>query len=128
MQPVGVREWLGLHERDSFLSVLTLSELSRGVFLLRTKGASRKASTLETWISHVENSVAGRLLAVDRVIGHRTGEMLAKADASGHHPSFVDACLAATAATHALTVVTFNAKHFDAFGVSHRKPVLDRAS
>ena len=117
-----VQSWLGMHERESFLSVLTLSELGRGTILLRMKGASTKAARLEAWIDEVEASVSGRLLAVDRNIGRRTGEMLARAEAAGHRPSFVDACLAATAAERGFTVMTFNAKHFAAFGVAHRKP------
>lgn len=120
-----LREWLLAHEHVSFVSVLTLSELCRGTALLRLKGAIAKARQLDTWVSQVEQAVSRRLLSVDRAIGRRTGDLLASAQAAGHGPSFVDACLAATAAERGLTVVTFNSRHFDAFGVPHQTPASD---
>lgn len=125
VRPIAVHDWLAAHEHESFISVLTLSELSRGMVLLRLKGSLRRAKLLEAWILEVEGTVSGRLLDVDRNIGWRAGELLATAEAAGHRPGFVDACLAATAAERRLTVVTFNARHFDALGVPHRRPALD---
>ena len=126
-RPTEVLDWLVAHERESFLTIVTLSELARGMALLNLNGSAREARMLETWMSQVEESVSGRLLIVDRAISRWTGEMLDRAEANGHQPIFVDACLAASAAERGFTVVTFNARQFDAFGVPHRRPALDDA-
>ena len=52
--------------------------------------------------------------------------MLARAEVAGQRAGFGDACLAATAAELGFSVVTFNTKHFVAFGVPHRRPVPER--
>ena len=120
-----VHGWLAEHKDRSYLSVVTFSELWRGAYRLHARGSLRKAHHLEAWIAAVESSVAGRVLPVDSPIGRRTGILVARAEAAGHQPSFVDACLAATAAERDFTVITFNTRHFVAFGVPHRKPLAD---
>ena len=125
--PAGVRDWVNAHAAVCYLSVMTIAELWRGAELLRMKGALRKASDLEAWIGAIESSVRGRILSADPAVGRTTGILLARAEAVGHQPSFVDACIAATAAIHDFTVVTFNARHFVAFGVPHRTPLRSAA-
>ena len=118
-----VQRFLDLHWHQSFLSTLTVGELWFGVARLDLRGATRKSSRLRRWVADVEHSYAERILPADLMIGRRTGELLARAGAAGQQPNFVDACLAATAYERGFTVVTFNARHFDAFGVSHRTPL-----
>lgn len=116
--------FLDRHFRQSFISVVTLGELWFGAERLRLRGDSRKASVVASWIDEIVNSYAERLLSLDGAIGRLTGELLARAEAAGHDPGHEDACIAATAAVHGFTIVTFNALRFDALGVPHRPPTL----
>lgn len=124
-EDAGVPLFLDRHYRQSYISVVTLGELWFGAERLRLRGADRKASLVASWIEEVETSYAERLLGVDVAIGRVTGEVLARAEAAGHDPGHEDACLAATAAVHGFTVVTFNARHFQALGVPYRSPTAD---
>lgn len=121
-----VQAFLDRHWLESFVSVLTVGELWFGVERLRLRGATRRAARLGRWTEDVQTTYAGRLLPPDLAIGRRSGEMLARAEKAGHQPGFVDACLAATAAERGFTVVTFNGRHFQAFGVPYRSPLSVR--
>jgi predicted nucleic acid-binding protein len=119
-----VRDWVRAFGRSSYLSVISLSELQYGVTKLIEKGAHRKARDLAAWAETIMSSFADRLLPVDREIARRTGELLARAEFAGTKPEFEDACIAATADRHGLTVVTQNLKHFEAFGVPFQPPIV----
>lgn len=117
-----VREWLLAHEGLSRVSVVTLAELHFGVERLRRRGPNRKADLLSSWLNEIEEGFSSRLLPIDAPISRRTGALLARAEAAGSNPGFADACIAATADLAGFEVVTFNARHFSAFGVSFRVP------
>ena len=117
-----VADWLLGHKGQSFLCVVTLTELRYGVDRLRFKGASQKATLLDNWLEGVETSFGARLLAMNARVAARTGHLLAKAEVAGVSPGLADACIAACAQLTDRTVVTFNARHFSAFGVPFRAP------
>jgi toxin FitB len=119
-----VRDWVRLFGRNSYLSVISISELQYGVTRLIEKGADRKARELSAWAEMIITLFAGRLLSVDHEIARRTGELLARAEFAGMKPEFEDACIAATADRHGLTVVTQNLRHFEAFGVPFQPPTV----
>ncbi len=114
--------WLQRHGDQAYLSVVSLSEIQYGVARLVQRGAHRRAAQLQQWINTVVDHYAARCLALDLATARRTGELLAKAEAEGHAPTFEDASLAATADLHQLIIVTFNLKHFRAFGVPFQEP------
>jgi predicted nucleic acid-binding protein len=117
-----VRSWLLGHRGHSYISVVTLAELHFGVDRLRRQGASRKAELLNGWLHEIETLFSARMREVDVQVSRRTGELLARAEASGHDPGFADACIAATADLAGYEVVTFNRRHFTALGVPFRVP------
>ncbi len=119
---LNLQAWFSLYEAVSYLSVATLSELHLGTELARRRGASRKADNLQAWLDGVMVVFVDRLLPIDPPIARRTGELLAKAEAAGQNPGFVDACIAATAEILEHRVVTFNARHFAVFDVPFGPP------
>ena len=114
--------WLQRHGEQTFLSVVSLSEIQFGVSRLVQRGAHRRAAQLQHWINAVLDRYADRCLTLDLAAARRTGELLARAEADGHDPTFEDASLAATADVHRLVVVTFNTRQFRAFGVPFQEP------
>jgi toxin FitB len=117
-----VRHWLQGFGESSYLSVITLSELQYGTARLNEQGATRKAQELSAWVESMIALFHDRFLPVDQQIARRTGELLARAEFAGHKPGFEDACIAATADLHRLTIVTHNVKHFVAFGIPFQQP------
>ncbi len=114
--------WLTLNGDRSYISVISLSEMQYGVTRLLERGAHRRATALRTWMNETLTLFADRILPLDRAAAHRTGEILAQAEARGHDPGFEDACLAATADHHGMTVVTCNVRQFRALGVPFLSP------
>lgn len=87
---------------DLFLSVLVLGEIRKGIELARPKDPVKTAS-LERWLREVEIAFDGRVFDLDKAVCDRWGRM------SAIRPIPVtDGLLAATAATHGLTLVTRN--------------------
>ena len=96
-----------------YLSVLTVGEIAKGIALLN---ASRKKTSLGTWLAQVENQYADRILTVDIETGRIWGEMTARAQKRGVTIPGIDGLLAATALRHGLHVMTRNTRHFQASG------------
>lgn len=106
----GVLKWLDdTQESLLFLSVLTISELRKGINLL---GASSRRQFLESWLERdLPARFAGRILAVDLEVAKRWGT-IAGTDTARRSPlPVIDGLLAATALHHALTFVTRDSPH-----------------
>lgn len=113
---VGLVRWLdGIDEDRTYLSVLTVGELRKGVE--RLSPGSRKGR-LSTWLSdELPDRFAGRILPVDLAVGDAWGRMLSRAEAAGSGVGGIDGLIAATAEVHQLEVVTRNVAHFRSTGV-----------
>ncbi|MBM6594093.1 type II toxin-antitoxin system VapC family toxin [Microvirga pudoricolor] len=118
----GLSDWLDANGQDSYLSVVTIGEMEYGVARLIERGATKKAAALQAWLESVLELFAERCIDFDLAAARRTGELLARAEAGGHHPTFEDTCIAATADTRHMTVATFNIRHFKAFDVAYVQP------
>lgn len=95
-----------------YLSVLTVMELERGIFLLQRKDAAQYAR-LRDWMSQqVLPAFETRVLAVDRAVA----ELGASLQVPDPRP-VVDALIAATALVHGLTIVSRNEGDFEGTGV-----------
>lgn len=101
-----VLRWLAAQPLTStYLSVITLGELEEGVAAL---GETQRAQALRGWLAQLTESFRGRILDVDQDVATTWGRIRAEAKRHGRPPPAVDALLAATAITHALTLVTRN--------------------
>jgi len=107
--------WLQAQDdADLYLSVVTLGEIQAGIELTRDQDPA-KARGIEAWLDAVAESY--NLLPMDASVFRRWARLM-------HRRSdtlYEDAMIAATAASHQLTVVTRNVADFAVFGV----PVLN---
>ena len=112
-----VTAWVaGLQPQESFLSVLTLGEIRRGIELQRSKDQTA-ARSLERWLLGLEAHYAERILPITAAIADRWGRL------SLTQPLPVtDGLIAATALEHKLTVVTRNTGDFARAGASILDP------
>jgi predicted nucleic acid-binding protein len=115
-----VLEWLGAHAPMDFaISALSLSEIRKGVSLLRS-GPKRLA--LERWLQHdLPAQFTERVLPVDADVATAWGLLAADGQRRSRPLPVVDGLLLATAQAHDLTLVTRNARDCADRGV----PVFD---
>lgn len=106
-----------------YLSVVTVSELRRGVEMIRHRGDARQASLLDTWLATVMRDYAPNILGVDADVGQLWGHLRAP---NPQHE--LDKLIAATALIHDLTVVTRNVGDFATTGVRLVNPFAERAA
>lgn len=109
--------WLASTTENSlFLSVVTISEIQRGIAGQRRKDAVF-AKRLQQWLDMLLRNYGDRILPVTSDVARRWGEL---SSLVGHDGA--DLILAATASQHDLTVVTRNEKHFQPLGVKLLNP------
>lgn len=108
----GVVAWMdSVRTEDTFLSVLTLGEIRRGIERQRLKDLI-VAARLEAWLVGLETHYADRLLPIDAAIADRWGRL------SINQPLPVaDGLIAATGLRYGLTIVTRNTSDFERSGV-----------
>jgi predicted nucleic acid-binding protein len=112
-----VVSWLlSVPEKSLFLSVVTISEIQRGIALQRSKDA-HFAERLQYWLDTLVRNYGDRVLSVTPEIACRWGELTASVGHDG-----ADVVIAATALQHGLSVVTRNERHFSPFSVSIFNP------
>ena len=113
----GVVRWFDQVDEDrSYLSVITLGELRKGINRLAD---GRRRDRLEHWlITELPDRFSNRILAVDSIVADQWGQLLARTETAGTPVHATDALIAATALTHQLQVVTRNVTHFQPTGVN----------
>ena len=110
-----VLAWLrGQREGDVFLSVVTIGEIERGIVKV---GEPQFAQALTRWLEDLLRFYGDRVLPVTADIARRWGRYSADL---GHEGA--DLLIAATAASHRLTVATRNVRHFAPTGVAVLDP------
>ena len=115
---VGVLDWLRKSE-PSFMSVLTIGELRRGVLAQRLRNQSN-ADRLSAWLEQLEYEYRDFILDVGTAVIARWAAL-----GSGRTLPVVDSLIAATAVTHDLTVVTRNTQDFIGLGVKTLNPFVE---
>lgn len=104
--------WLSsVQGKGLFISVVTISEIQRGIALQRSKDAPF-AERLQQWLDVLMRDYGDRVLPVTPDIACRWGELTASVGHDG-----ADVIIAATALHHGLSVVTRNERHFSPFSV-----------
>jgi toxin FitB len=108
----GVVAWLVDADEDRvFVSVVTLAELRCGVERL---DAGRRRRLLEEWLCEdLPLRFEGRILPIDSSVADAWGKIVALREGQGRPIGVMDAFIAATAETHALTLVTRNTTDFE---------------
>jgi toxin FitB len=104
--------WIaGKSEKSLFLSVVSVSEIQRGIVRQQAKDAIF-AERLNTWFVVLVRNYGDRILSVTPEIACQWGTLSAQIGHDG-----ADLIIAATALQHGLTVVTRNERHFAPLGV-----------
>jgi predicted nucleic acid-binding protein len=116
-----VVRWLADVDEDRVhVTVASFAEIRFGIERL-PPGARRER--LDVWLrDELPARFEGRVFDIDQRIAHAWGKVMARARRIGRELTTMDACFAATAETHALTLVTRNTAHFGKLGLSLLNP------
>jgi predicted nucleic acid-binding protein len=111
-----VLEWLDrLDEDRSFISVVSIAEIRRGVALM---DEGRKREALAEWLARdLPQRFEQRVLPVDQPVALAWGDLMSLAKRRGRGLSSMDGLIAATAIARELTLATRNTKDFEGFGL-----------
>lgn len=111
-----VLDWLeGLDEDRSFVSVVSIAEIRRGVALM---DEGRKREALAEWLARdLPQRFEQRVLPVDEPVALAWGDLMGLAKRRGRGLSSMDGLIAATAIARELTLATRNTKDFEGFGL-----------
>ena len=111
-----VLDWLdGLDEDRSFISVVSIAEIRRGVALM---DEGRKREALAEWLAQdLPQRFEQRVLPVDEPVALAWGDLMGLAKRRGRGLSSMDGLIAATAITQELTLATRNTKDFEGLGI-----------
>jgi predicted nucleic acid-binding protein len=110
----GVLNWLGEHQGQGCISVVTLAELNFGV---RRLPAGKKRAQIQDWITNLRAGFAERIVATDEPVWLAYAGLKADLLGKGKVREDIDLLIAATAFVHGLTLVTRNTRHFLDTGV-----------
>ena len=101
----------------TYISVVTVGELRRGVELIRYRGDKVQAKSLENWLKLLLDDYMDNILNFSIDESQVWGRLRVP-----HHENAIDKQIAATALTHGLTLVTRNVDDFSGCGLDLLNP------
>ena len=107
-----VLAWLdGVDQKELFISVLTIGELSKGIARRRLKDPEM-AESLQHWLRGIETFFADHVIGINTAIAMDWGAIN-----DGRSLPVIDSLLAATARVRKLTLVTRNVRDIEPMNV-----------
>lgn len=100
-----VLDWIDAHSHESFLSIVTIGEIWKGIH--RLPEGKRKRGLMR-WVENLEQEFSEQCLALDTQTLKIWGNLYAANEARGFQLDVVDSLIAAQALQHNLIVVTRN--------------------
>ena len=116
-----VLEWLRKHERELYVSSITIGEIRRGIERLPD---GKRKTQLRSWLQALCDCMQGRVLSFNTSTAHVWGQLKAKWEKSGITVPSLDSQIAATASRHSLTIVTRKTADFKTTGIKVLNPFL----
>ncbi|MDB4793528.1 type II toxin-antitoxin system VapC family toxin [Methylacidiphilales bacterium] len=113
-----VIDWLESNRNDCYTSTVVIAQLA---YWVRTC-EGRQKSTLQAWLTRLQESLEGRILSFNSTTAHVWAEQKHLLKQKGHSLPVEDSYIAATARRHGLTIVTGNDKDFRHSGVKVFNP------
>jgi len=101
----------------TYLSVITVGELRRGIEKIRYRNDEKQADMLDAWLGKILSSYSSNILNFDKEAAQVWGYLRVP-----HHEHILDKQIAAIALTNNLTVVTRNLNDFESSGVKLLNP------
>ena len=109
----------GIDFRQTYLSVVTVAEVRRGI--VSAKDPLQRTKLVDWFEGNILPLYRDLVLPMDVEVAEVTGQIIGGCDQRGRPIEHFDAVIAATAQVHNLTLVTRNTKDFEAWG----GPVFD---
>lgn len=108
-------------EDSLFLSVVTSIEIKTGLLKMGRLSPGQRQQAMLAWYHQLETDFADKILPLTREIVDDAARIADLNAARGLQPGWPDVVIAATAASHGMTLLTRNLRHYAFAGV----PILD---
>lgn len=112
--PAVVQAVMSMNPSQTYVSVITIGELIKGIALM-PHGQRRR--DYETWHADTEEAFQDRILPIETDVARLWGRFTADLQSRGRQLAANDGLIAATAIIHGMSVMTRNTKHFADTGV-----------
>lgn len=103
--------WLNQHDGESFISILSLGEIRKGIAKHEFKAGQRN-DRLNAWFDLLATAKSNYILPIDLRVLKIWGDLTGQAEAQGTPLPVIDSLIAATALANRLTVITRNVEDF----------------